>query len=149
MANEIGVSAPAREREYSNMPYPPSVIDRFMTWIEGLPGPVWVYYLVLGVVLVLLVNGIQWLSGAQPFGTFDLYRTSVPIYPIASLALMHYLNRVARRALAVFRPALGASEAEETRLQYELTTYPSKGCTTASRLKRDDCLPKRTHGLER
>jgi hypothetical protein len=50
-------------------------------------------------------GGVTWLDGWAPFGTFDLYRTSVPFYPVSVLALTHYLNRVAHRALAAFRPA--------------------------------------------
>lgn len=113
---DVGVRAGA--------PYPPSVVDRFMAWVDGLPGPVWAAYVVLLLVLILIVNGVAWLDGSTPVGTFDLYRTSVPFYPVAVLALMHYFNRVAHRALAAFRPALGASEADYDRLAYELTTLP-------------------------
>jgi hypothetical protein len=98
-----------------------------MAWAEGLPGSVWVFYPALLIVLILIVNGIAWLVGVQPIGTLDVYRSSLPVYPIAVLALIHYLNQVARRALAVFRPALGASDSEETRVQYELTTLPARG----------------------
>jgi hypothetical protein len=98
-----------------------------MAWAERLPGAVWWFYLILLVVLIIIINGVIWLNGSTPFGTFDLYRSSVPFYAIASLALMHYLNRVAQRALAAFRPALDASEAEYTQIEYELTTLPWRG----------------------
>jgi hypothetical protein len=102
-----------------------------MAWADRLTGPVWIFYLALLVVLILIVNAIAWLAGVQPFGTLDVYRSSLPVYPIAALALMHYLNQVARRALTGFRPAFGASEAEEARLQYELTTLPARGTNRA------------------
>jgi len=126
MATEIGVSTPPPERADLNVPYPPGIVDRFMAWADRLPGPVWSFYLVLLVVLIVIVNGVSWLDGSAQFGTFDLYRTSVPFYPVCVLALMHYLNRVAHRALAAFRPALGASEAEYGRFEYELTTLPRR-----------------------
>jgi hypothetical protein len=97
-----------------------------MAWADRLPGPVWVFYGALLVVLMVIANGLAWLDDSLPFGTFDLYRTSIAFYPAAVLALMHYLNRVARRALATFRPALGASEAEYARFEYELTTLPQR-----------------------
>ncbi len=124
MATETVVSMLPRERADLNVPYPPSVVDRFMAWADRLPGPVWSFYLVLLIVLIVIINGITWLDGSVQFGTFDLYRTSVPFYPVCVLALMHYLNRVAYRALAAFRPALGASEAEYARFEHELTTLP-------------------------
>ena len=52
---------------------------------------------------------------------------SVAVYPVASLALVHYLNGVARRALAAFRPALGVEESEYERLEYMLVTLPRRG----------------------
>jgi hypothetical protein len=43
------------------------------------------------------------------------------------LALIHYLNSVARHALEDFRPAMEIDEAAYTRLRYELTTIPARG----------------------
>jgi hypothetical protein len=117
MATNVGVSTPPSELTDLNSPYPPSVVDQFMSWADRLPGPVWLFYLVLLVVLIVIINGIAWLDGSVQFGTFDLYRTSIPFYPVSILALMHYLDNVARHALAVFRPALGASESEYTRFE--------------------------------
>ncbi|MHA2428706.1 MAG: hypothetical protein ACXADB_11850, partial [Candidatus Hermodarchaeia archaeon] len=35
-------------------PFKPSFIDRFQDWIETLPIPPWIFYLALGIVLVLV-----------------------------------------------------------------------------------------------
>ncbi|HEX2033476.1 MAG TPA: hypothetical protein VHS99_04760 [Chloroflexota bacterium] len=125
MATEIGVSAPLLGRAEARVPYPPSVVDRFIAWADRVPGPAWSLYLGMLAVLVVIVNGVTWLDGSVRFGTLDLYRTSIPVYPVSILALMHYLNRAACRALAEFRPALGGAEAEYARFEYELTTLPS------------------------
>lgn len=106
--------------------YPPSVVDRFMAWADRLPGPISLFYSLLLLVLIVIFNGITWLEGSAQFGTFDLYRTSVPVYVVAALGLMHYLNRLAQRSLAAFRPALGASEDEYARFEYQLTTLPRR-----------------------
>jgi hypothetical protein len=48
------------------------------------------------------------------------------------VALMHYLDNMAERALERFRPALEVSEAEYARLRYELTTLPARPTLIAS-----------------
>ena len=108
-------------------PYPASDVDRFLSWVDGLRLPAWSFYLLLLAALIILFNGLAWIDGSLPFFTFDGYRSSVAVYPVASLALVHYLNGVARRALAAFRPALGVEESEYQRLGYMLVTLPRRG----------------------
>jgi hypothetical protein len=108
-------------------PYLPSVVDRFTAWADRLPGPVWLFYLLLLAVLILIINGITWLDGSVPVGTIDHYRTSIAFYPVSTLALIHYLNRIARHALRLFRPALDVTDAEYATIEYELTTLPRGG----------------------
>lgn len=107
-------------------PYPPSVIDRFLAWVDRLPLPAWSFYLLLLAALIILFNGLAWVDGSLRFPALDLYRSSVPVYPVASLALVHYLNRVALRALADFRPMLGVGDAEYGQLAYTLVTLPPR-----------------------
>lgn len=109
------------------VPYRSSVVDALMRWVDGLPGPVWAAYLVATAVLIIIVNGVTWLDGSTAPWSFDLYRSSLPVYPMSTLALMHHLNAVARDAHATFRPVLGASDPEHDRLAYELTTLPWTG----------------------
>ena len=109
------------------VPYEAGVVDRLMAWVDGFRGSWWWVYLALLAILIMVANAVTWFDGSEPVGTFTLYRTSLPVYPVASLALMHYLNGVARRALAAFRPALGADDADYALLEYELTTLPERG----------------------
>ena len=108
-------------------PYPASDVDRFLDRVDGLGLPAWLFYLLLLGALILFFNGLAWIDGSMPFPAIDVYRSSVAVYPVASLALIHTLNRAARRALAEFRPALGVGEAEYERLGYELVTLPRRG----------------------
>lgn len=108
-------------------PYPPSWMDHLIAWVERLPLPVWLFYLIVWLGAIVLVNGAHWLDGSLPFGGLDWVQTASTFYGIFELALLHYLQRVARRALESFRPALGAREDEYPRLQYELTTIPARG----------------------
>ena len=103
------------------------MVDRFLAWIDRLRVPAWFFYIALLAALVVIFNGLAWIDDTLQLGTFDVYRSSVPVYAVSSLALVHYLNRVARRALAAFRPALGAADTEYERLEYELVTLPRSG----------------------
>lgn len=108
-------------------PYSPSIVDRFLNWLERIPGAVWLFFVALLVGLIGITNAVTWLDGLAPFGVLDLYRTSIPVYGVASLVLIHYLNGVARRSLEAFRPALSVTEAEYSQIQYRLTTMPASG----------------------
>ena len=130
MATEFAKSPSAPESVAGYPPYPASVVDRFLAWVGRLPVPAWFFYLVLLAALIIIFNGLAWIAGTAQLGTFELYRSSVPVYPVWVLALIHYLNRVARRALAAFRPALGARDTDYKRLEYELVTLPRRGTWT-------------------
>jgi hypothetical protein len=93
--------------------------------IGRLPGPPWLFYVIGTVVFALAAIGLRWLDGSWPVGEVRsivtvIYAGAV-FYP---LAVIHYLNTVARRSLAEFRPALGALDPEYDRLERELTTMP-------------------------
>lgn len=127
MATELAASPTAPERVDGYSPYPASVVDRFLAWVGRLRVPAWFFYLLLLAALIVIFNGLAWIDGTLRLGTFEVYRSSIPFYPVSVLALMHYLNRVARRALAEFRPALGAIDIDYERLEYELVTLPRRG----------------------
>jgi hypothetical protein len=127
MANELAESPSAPERVDGYPPYPAGVVDRFLGWVDRLRVPAWFFYLLLLAVLILIFNGLAWIDGTARLGTVELYRSSVPVYPVFVLALIQYLNRVARRSLAAFRPALGAIDKDYERLEYELVTLPRRG----------------------
>ena len=107
--------------------YSASLIDRFLIGVSHLPVPAWFFYLVLLAGLVVAFNSLAWIDDPVQFGTFDLYRSSVPFYPVGALALMHHLNRVALRSLAAFRPALGERDSDYEQLAYELVILPRRG----------------------
>lgn len=104
-----------------------SLIDSVLNGVQQLPVSVWVVYLLVLGLLIVAFNVLAWVAGLTPVGTFDLYRSSIPCYPIGSIMLIEYLNRVARRALATFRPALTISDHEYLYLEYQLITMPRRG----------------------
>jgi len=69
-------------------------------------------------------------AGIVPFGTFDLYRASVPVYPISSFMLIHYLNHIARKSLYTFRSVMDVDDNEFAYLEYKLLVLPRSGVLT-------------------
>ena len=106
------------------IPYPPSWIDRFIAWIDQLPGPVWLYY---GLGLLgseLAVNGVFWIDGSMPAGSFDPFSTSFAMFIVYWPLLYRYLTYVGYRSLRAFSPLLDVDQAETDRLGYALATLP-------------------------
>jgi hypothetical protein len=112
--------------------YPPSWFDRFSGWVEGLPVPAWAAYLLLGATCAAALIAFQAGQGAYPSGGFDPWHIFLGAQPVLFLALMHYLNRAAERALARFRPVLEQDEAGYERVRYRLTTMPAGSARVAT-----------------
>jgi hypothetical protein len=107
-------------------PYPPSWLDRFTEWVERLPGPIWVFYFALGLVLAFITTVAQWSDGTYPIGTFNAFHIWIAFQVPFLLALIWYLDKAAEMALRNFRPALEVSEEEYTELSYRLTKAPAR-----------------------
>jgi hypothetical protein len=106
--------------------YPPSWVDRLDDLIERLPGPGWLVYLVLALLLPLVHAGIKWWDGSYPVGTFHPFHVVVMISGVWFMGLAHYLNWAARRAMQRFRPALNCTTSSCDELEYRLTTLPAR-----------------------
>ena len=106
--------------------YEPSWIDRFTAWVEELPVPEWVFYVGLGLVLILIQMLFLWLEGGLqsdallPVIVFN--SLAVPY----GLALIHLLDNQAVTALNSMRSTLAITEPEFDDLQYKLSTMPSR-----------------------
>jgi hypothetical protein len=105
--------------------YPPSWVDRLTGWVEGLPGPAWLYYAGVALVLILVRAAVGWSDGSYPVGTF------FPVHVLDAgsilywLCVLHYLDKVAASALANFRAVLTVDGAGYEELRYRLTTMPA------------------------
>ncbi|MEO5921021.1 MAG: hypothetical protein ABIQ01_07745 [Pseudolysinimonas sp.] len=110
----------------SARPYSPSWLDRLTDAVGRLPGPAALYYLAIGVVLVLARTIIAWGDGSYPVGTFFPVHVIDGLIPVYFLFAIHVLDDLARRAMADFRPRLRGGEAEYEALTYRLTTMPMR-----------------------
>lgn len=98
--------------------------DRVLAWLEGLPWPLWTTLLAGAVLGLLLVHATEWVVGGLPFGHFDAYRATFPVYPFGLLGLIAILKRVSLQALERFRPASGLEDAAYRRAVWQLTHQP-------------------------
>lgn len=107
-------------------PYPPSGIERFQRWIDRLPGPFWLAYLLLGLLLLLLQSAVHWSVGAYPIGTWNALHAMLSALIPGGLLLIHALDRLAERSFDAFRPVVSGGVAEAMTLRYQITTLPRR-----------------------
>lgn len=107
-------------------PYPPSWLDRLQARIDRLPVAPWATYLIVWLALSATVNLVSWFEGVVPFGTFDAYINSGPLYLVAGYAAIHLLDRAAARAWWAFWPTTDVDEATARERAYQLTTMPAR-----------------------
>ncbi len=108
----------------------PGLIDRLLAFVDRLPGPPAVAYLILGIVLAVLAHLAFWASDTFPVGTVSA-NVLVPAFAIAWFGwLLSTLNRVARETFHDFRPALG-DPASEPRYQRLLTSIRDRDAILA------------------
>jgi len=119
-------SQPVAAREPVALPYSPSWIDRLMSWVQRLPLPYGITYLILFVAEVVTLHVLSWVDGSLPLFHFHPLYLLFPLWLWGPLAIMTYLDEVALHALREFQPLLGKHEDEIPRLQYELATLPSR-----------------------
>ena len=115
-----------RTVQSSEIPYIPSWIDRLIHWIDRLPIPAWLFYLLGMLLQIFIVSLALWIDGSVPIGKVGIIPGIFPPSVFAFLALYHYLTRIGSRSLLAFRPLLNVSETEFTRINYEFATIHRK-----------------------
>jgi hypothetical protein len=120
--------APVAER---SVPYPPSWVNRLHARIDALPVATWIVYLVVLLGGVVIGNAVAWVDGYVPAGSFDPYFSQAAFFLVLGYGAVQYLDRVASRAWARFRPLASLDESKAGLVAYELTTlpvWPTRAC---------------------
>jgi len=120
MAEQTEVSAD----QGVEIPYPLTWIDQLIAWIDHLPGPVWLFYVLGAMAMAFMGNAMFWLDGSMPVGSFDTLATLFGVLVFYWLALYQYLTRVGSNSLQTFLPLLDADHSEVAQIDHELGTLP-------------------------
>jgi hypothetical protein len=126
MATPAAVAEGAHGQAHvTTRPYSASWLDAIVNWIEHLPGPTWLAYVVLtglafGFVALEASISSRGLLGQEPlyFGYAFFH-----VYPLAAY---HFLSRGALRSWDRFRPATDLDDEAAARLRVELSTTPAR-----------------------
>jgi len=106
-------------------PYAPSAVNRLFGAIERLPAGGWWVYPLLFVAGIVYLQAFLWITGRSPVGSIAISAIAGSPYGAYTLWAIHYLSRVADRAVTAFRPASGMTDEEFALRRYELTTIPA------------------------
>jgi hypothetical protein len=105
---------------------PGSWIDRLQQRLDRASLGPWVAYGGLGLLLVLGLHLIHWLSGAMAFPALSLQVAWTAAFSPICLICLQHVDRAAARSLARFQPALQAPPAEYDRALSQLTRLPRR-----------------------
>lgn len=108
-------------------PYRPGWIDRFWDWIDRLPIPAWLFYIGMYVVGAVLMHVALWVDGEVATGTLDVASLSQATWLVLPFAWMHYLERLAARALPQFDPVVPAEHRDEYEaVRFRMLAIPAR-----------------------
>jgi hypothetical protein len=109
------------------LPYSPSFIDKFLRFIQRLPIPYWMTYLLLFILESILNHVLAWIDGWLPAFNFNTLLLLFPLWQWGTLASITYLNHTSETTLSNFRPLLDKDNDAVDKLKYEFTTMPIPG----------------------
>ena len=118
-------SAPARAAPAFVPPYSPSWVDRLTDWVDRLPIPWWLFYVLLALVLCGAVAVALWRTGVYAAVGFHPMQVWLPIEAVYLLGLIHGLDHAAASSMERFRPAFRGEEAAFAEGLYRMTTLPA------------------------
>ena len=107
------------------MPYRPSWIHRFFAWIDRLPIPAWIFYLMILFTGGAIQHAYVWGKGILEVGQFNFYLALTWGWLVAQLFYGHLNPQIARRALDEIRPLLDLDDKGFKLLSYEFTMIPA------------------------
>ena len=101
-----------------------SWVDRFTNWVEKLPVRAWIFYVVFGIVLILVQMLFLWLDrGLQAEELLPVIIFNGLATPLL-LALIHLLDNQAVATVNSMSPMLDTTEQEFDQYEYRLSNMP-------------------------
>jgi hypothetical protein len=121
------ISTPTEQNTDEMQPYSPSFLDRFMRFIQRLPTPYWLTYLLLFILQSVINHVLAWMDGWLPAFTFHGTMLLFPLWQWGTLAAVTYLNMTSDATLSSFSPLLDSDDDALKKIKYEFTTMPTRG----------------------
>jgi hypothetical protein len=112
--------------------YSPSWFDRFSAWLEGLPGPYPMYYIGLGLVILLFLFGAAGLEGNVNGPVTNSMRIYIAFIIPYLLGSAHVLDHTAGKAIEKLSPSLRREGVSLEQLKHQITTLPARPALIAS-----------------
>jgi hypothetical protein len=107
------------------MPYKPSWIHRFFGWVEDLPIPNWLFYLLFLLVGGTLQHIFAWGRGLLSVGQFNGYLALTWSWLVAQLYYGQLNTEIAIRSLEEIYPLLDLDHDEFELFSYRFVTIPA------------------------
>jgi len=105
--------------------YARSWVNVLADWVERLPGPSWLTYIVLAA-LGAAGNVAFAFWGSATRAVSEPVLAILGAFPVLLLWAFHHLADVAGDAFEQFRPALDGADTDTARLRFELTVVPAR-----------------------
>jgi len=107
-------------------PVKPSWVDRLIDWIDRLPSPAWVFYLVMYVVAASMLHAAIWIDPVVPVGTLSTTWMVNAIWAVLSVVFIDYLKVAVGRSLDKFAPLVADKPTEFAALRHRMTEMPAR-----------------------
>jgi hypothetical protein len=125
MTEALTILEKTRSSKTRDQPYAPSWLDRFTDWIDRLPGPSIIAYLILFLLFGIQSQVAAWIFGTYPRGEFDINLFLYPLFTFEILFFFKFLDKDAENALDEFRPVLAVKDTDFSRIKFEFTNLPA------------------------
>jgi hypothetical protein len=112
-------------KQKTSLPYPPSWMDRLVDWVDRLPMPSWLFYVLFFFLIVIAEQSLLWLRGAARFPNFEGLTIQSLIWTSINFATFHYLGSSATAGIDGFRDALPLNDHDFKVLKYRFTITPA------------------------
>ena len=123
MGEPIGAIAVTTDTP-SRRPYPPSLVHAFYAWLDRLPIPAWLFFVLLIPIVGIAQHLVAWRKGALPPGQFNFDLGTAGFW-LGIFLIGIYVLKGSPKALDEYRPLLNVTEEEYARLEYGFVTIPN------------------------
>jgi hypothetical protein len=107
-------------------PYSPSWVDRLIDWIEELPIPSWLFFILLYLFAAIGLHIAIWLNQSRPWGEISIAQIYGAVWLPAVLIIIHNTDLLAKQAIRRFAPLIKDHRAELDEIQYQMTSMPAR-----------------------